>query len=134
MLNDIVDNKILTGKTKDEIIELLDTIGIKQFNYSDNSWMFVISIPNSLATEKAVEIMDIEFEKDKVKQVKIRQWKKTWEDSVSKSATKIYHQSVVRHAETIINTWTGMKYIPLKEEKNEKTVNKIRDKGIFSPN
>ncbi|HQP04568.1 MAG TPA: hypothetical protein PLP11_08185 [Bacteroidales bacterium] len=73
MLNDIVDNKILTGKTKDEIIELLDTIGIKQFNYSDNSWMFVISIPNSLATEKAVEIMDIEFEKDKVKQVKIRQ-------------------------------------------------------------
>ncbi len=73
MLNDIVENKILTGKTKNEIIEMLDTVDIKQFNYSDNSWMFIFSIPNSLATGKAVEVMDIEFEKDKVKQATIRQ-------------------------------------------------------------
>lgn len=73
MLNDLVDNKILIGKTKNEIIEMLDTVHIKQFNFSDNSWMFLISIPNSPATGKMIEVMDIDFEKEKVKRATIRQ-------------------------------------------------------------
>ena len=73
MLNDIVENKRVLDMTKDEVIELLDTVDIKQFNYSDSTWMFIVSIPNSPATGKAVEVMDIDFENGKVKQVTIRQ-------------------------------------------------------------
>ena len=73
MLNDLVKNKRLLGKTKNEIIELLDTVNIKQFKYSDNSWMFIVSIPNSPTTGNAVEAMDIDFENDNVKVVTLRQ-------------------------------------------------------------
>jgi len=73
MLNDIVENKRLLGKTKNEVIGMLDTVDIKQFNYSDSSWMFIVSIPNSPSTGKAVEVMDIDFENDNVKQVTLRQ-------------------------------------------------------------
>lgn len=74
MLNDIVENKILLGKTKSEIINLLDTVDIKQFNYLDNSWMFIVSIPYSVpATENPTKVMDIEFNNDKVIQATIRQ-------------------------------------------------------------
>ena len=73
MLSDLIENKTLLGKTKTEVIGLLDTMDIKQFNYSDNSWMFLISIPNSRATGKAVEIIDIDFENENVKQVTLRQ-------------------------------------------------------------
>ncbi|MDR2010106.1 MAG: hypothetical protein LBQ22_06455 [Bacteroidales bacterium] len=72
MLNDLVESEILLDKTKTEVIDLLDTVNIKKFKYSDNSWMFIILIPNSFATEKAVEVMDIDFENEKVKQVTIR--------------------------------------------------------------
>lgn len=72
MVNDLVESKRLLGKTKNEIIELLDTADIKQFKYSHSSWMFIISIPNSLATGKSVKVMDIDFENDNVKQVTIR--------------------------------------------------------------
>jgi hypothetical protein len=72
MLNDLVNNKRLLGKTKIEIIELLDTTNIKQYNYLDSSWMFIIIVPNSLAIGKAVEVMDIKFENINVKNVTIR--------------------------------------------------------------
>lgn len=70
MLNDIVENKRLLGKTKNEIIDLLDTIDIKQFKYSDKYWMYIIPIPYFVpATKTPVEVMDIEFENEKVKNV-----------------------------------------------------------------
>ena len=73
MLNDIVENKRLLGKTKNEVVELLDTVDIKEFNYSNNSWMYILSIPHFvLATKTPVEVMDIEFDNDNVKQVTIR--------------------------------------------------------------
>ena len=73
MLNDLIENKRLLGKTKSEIIELLDTVDIKQYNYSDNSWMFIVSKPHSFATERGVEILDVNFENDIVKKVTLRQ-------------------------------------------------------------
>jgi|GEM_PF-797509 len=73
MLNDIVKNKILIGKTKQEIIELLDTVDIKRFNYTDNSWMYIVSIPYLVPVpQQPIKVMDIEFENNKVKQTTIR--------------------------------------------------------------
>jgi hypothetical protein len=71
MLEDIVKNKRFLGKTKNEIIKLLDTTSIKQFKYSDNSWMFIILIPNARATQSPVEVMYIDFKNDKVNNVTI---------------------------------------------------------------
>lgn len=71
MLEDIVKNKRLFGKTKNEIIGLLDTTSIKQFKHSDDSWMYIISVPNAKATQSPVENMYIEFENGKVKAVEI---------------------------------------------------------------
>ena len=74
MINDIVENKRLIGKTKNEIINLLDTFTIKQYNYSDNYWMFIVSTPYPVpATKTVVKAMDIEFENEVVKQVTIRE-------------------------------------------------------------
>ena len=73
MLNDIVENKRFLEKSKNEIIELLDSTYIKQFKYSNNSWMFVISIPTpTSSTESGIKVLDINFENEIVKQVKIR--------------------------------------------------------------
>lgn len=73
MLKDLIESNRLLGKTKNEVISLLDTTEIKQFNYSDNYWMFVISNPNkSSATKNNVEVMDINFEKNNVCNVSLR--------------------------------------------------------------
>jgi len=69
MLNDILENKLLFGKTKNEIITLLGTTSIKNFKYADDSWMFIILIPNSRATQSPVENMYIDFENGKVNNV-----------------------------------------------------------------
>ena len=69
MLKDIVKNKRFIGKTKKDIIELLDTTDIKKFEFTDNSWMFIISIPNARATQSPVETMYINFENEKVESV-----------------------------------------------------------------
>jgi hypothetical protein len=71
MLNDIVKNKRFLGKTKNEIIKLLDTTNIKQFKYADNSWMFIILIPKARATQSPVEVMYIDFKNDTVNNVTI---------------------------------------------------------------
>ena len=74
MLNDIIENRRFLGKTKTEIIDLLDTTEIKQFKYSDNSWMFIIVIPHPTPAQKrGVEVMDIVFENEKVKTVSLRE-------------------------------------------------------------
>jgi len=74
MLNDIVENKILLGKTKSEIIELLDTVNIKQFKYLNDFWMYIVTIPYYVpATKTSVKVMDIEFENDKVKIITVRE-------------------------------------------------------------
>ena len=73
MLKDLVENNILLGLNKDEVISLLDTTEIKQFNYFENNWMFVISNPNTTAvTKNNVEIMDINFKKNNVCNVSLR--------------------------------------------------------------
>lgn len=71
MLKDIVENERLLGKSKHEIIEMLDTTNIKQFKYSDDSWMYIILIPNAKATQSPVKNMYIEFENEKVKAIEV---------------------------------------------------------------
>jgi hypothetical protein len=73
MINDIVKNNRLKGKSKKNIIELLDTKNIKKYNYSDNSWMFIVSIPNAKATQSPIEVMYVNFKNDKVESVTIDQ-------------------------------------------------------------
>jgi hypothetical protein len=73
MINDIVKNNRLIGKSKKNIIELLDTKNIKKYNYSDNSWMFIVSIPNAKATQSPIEVMYVNFKNDKVESVTINQ-------------------------------------------------------------
>jgi hypothetical protein len=74
MLNDLVESKRFLGKTKKEIIALLDTVDIKQFKYSDNFWMYIVSIPYPVPlTKTPVEVIDIEFENEKVKNVTKRE-------------------------------------------------------------
>jgi hypothetical protein len=73
MLNDIVENKRLLGKTKKEITTLLDTNDAKQFKYADDFWMFIVSIPYDVpATKTPVKVLDIEFQNDKVTNVILR--------------------------------------------------------------
>ncbi len=68
MLNDLIDNKILIGKTKEEVISLLATTDIKQYNFNWDYWMFIIKKPPELVSmSKGVEVLDIEFENNKVK-------------------------------------------------------------------
>ena len=71
MLNDIVNKNRLKGKTKKDIIKLLDTTNIKQFEYNDSTWWFIISKPNARATQSPVVGMYINFENDKVQSVTI---------------------------------------------------------------
>ena len=73
MINDIVKNNRLIVKSKKNIIELLDTKNIKKYNYSDNSWMFIVSIPNAKATQSPIEVMYVNFKNDKVESVTINQ-------------------------------------------------------------
>lgn len=74
MLNYIVENNLLVGKTKNEVVELLDTLTIKSFHYSDNSWMYVIAIPHSVpATASPIKVMDVEFSDEKVTRTTIRE-------------------------------------------------------------
>ncbi len=71
MLSDIINNNRLEGKTKKDIIKLLDTTNIKQFRYKDNCWWFVILKPHAKGTQSPVTCMYIYFKNDKVKSVTI---------------------------------------------------------------
>ena len=67
MLNDLIESEILINKSKEEVIALLDTTGIKQYNYSDSIWMFIISKPQpTLATESPMVILDVTFHSNNV--------------------------------------------------------------------
>ena len=73
MLNDLVESEILLGKDKKQVIELLDTVDIKQYNYSDNYWMFVVLKPQPIpATQSPVEILDLTFNNDTIIEVEKR--------------------------------------------------------------
>lgn len=66
-IDDIISSNILIGKSKDEIIELLDTINVKQFNYIDNNWMYICEKPyKELSTRSPIDILDLTFENNKV--------------------------------------------------------------------
>ncbi len=73
MLSDLVESDILVGKSKGEIVVLLDTIGIKKFKYSDTNWMFIIGKPKrNLVTQSPVEVLDLTFKNDMVIKVEKR--------------------------------------------------------------
>lgn len=74
MLDDLIENKYLIGMTKDEVISSLDTTAIKQYNYQDNIWMYIIDKPAwTPATDLPVEVIDITFKKNKVATVMRRE-------------------------------------------------------------
>lgn len=67
MTKHLISSKVLIGKTKTEIVNLLDTTDIKQpFNFNSNDWMYIIPKTNSLATSSPVVIIDVQFQNDTV--------------------------------------------------------------------
>jgi hypothetical protein len=73
MLGNIVKSQILIGKSKKEIIELLDTTEIKQFNEKENEWMYVVEMPfGTRATEIPIACLDLTFKNEKVIEIKVR--------------------------------------------------------------
>lgn len=65
MLDDLIGSEILIGKSKNEIIDLLDTLNIKNYNYFNDDWMFIILKPQpSSGTQSPVEVLDLTFEND----------------------------------------------------------------------
>ena len=66
-LNNIISSKILIGKTKKDVINILDTINFKQFNYEDDEWMLIQNKTyKELSTKSPIEVFDIIFENNKV--------------------------------------------------------------------
>tara|TARA_B110000967_G_C18730402_1_gene482300 strand:- start:562 stop:894 length:333 start_codon:yes stop_codon:yes gene_type:complete len=73
MLDDLVESEILIGKNKNQVIELLDTVNIKQYSYSNNYWMFIILKPQpSPAKQSPAEALDLSFENNKIIEVEKR--------------------------------------------------------------
>jgi hypothetical protein len=72
MLSNLVESEILIGKSKDEVVGLLDTVDIKQFRHSDENWMFIIGKPGTLPTQSPVEVLDLTFKEDMVIKAEIR--------------------------------------------------------------
>lgn len=73
MVQDLVESNSLQGKTKAEVIQLIDTINMKNFHISDNEWMHIIAKPASTrATESPIIVLDISFQDNIVKKALIR--------------------------------------------------------------
>lgn len=74
MLRDLMESGILIGKTKLEVIELLDTVSIKKpFQIESDSWMYIIIVPQPVsATKSPVKVLDVEFKNGNVEAASIR--------------------------------------------------------------
>jgi hypothetical protein len=73
MLDDIVENKILIGKSKEEIIQLLDTVDDKGFKKEEDTWGYVIGIPGPVPVTKTPVIwLLVDFKYNKVVKAYIR--------------------------------------------------------------
>lgn len=67
MLDNLIESRYLMGMTKSEVISSLDTVDVKQYNYQDDTWMYIIMKPAWIpATDSPVEVMDIYFKENKV--------------------------------------------------------------------
>jgi outer membrane protein assembly factor BamE (lipoprotein component of BamABCDE complex) len=65
MTEDIIDNKLLIGKTKDQIIK---TLGDDYFKYDENRWGYDVGfVPRLFNIDP--DVLDIHFKDDKVESV-----------------------------------------------------------------
>lgn len=67
MLNNLIEKEKLIGKSKIEVISLLDTTACKQFVYSNDSWYYIISKPGfTFITDIPTTWLTVSFKDDKV--------------------------------------------------------------------
>jgi hypothetical protein len=73
MLDDIVENKRLIGKSKDEIIQLLDTVYMKGFKKEEDEWGYIIGIPGWVpVTQTPIVWLQLEFKDNQVIKTYVR--------------------------------------------------------------